>query len=150
LQEGFQTLSHQERTKDTKKDYFFLRELSVYLVFAERRIPANWRGDLGVEQFICSYAALFYYEINLAFFCKKIFKHKDHPPKRRFVLRRTLRNPKEHKGKLELLLFLSLWTLCTLRVFVLSVLLQLAALGEIECSDCRKKIPLPLACIFIE
>jgi hypothetical protein len=43
LQEGFQTPSHQERTKDTKKDYFFLRELSVYLVFAERRIPANWR-----------------------------------------------------------------------------------------------------------
>jgi hypothetical protein len=59
LQEGFQTPSHQERTKDTKKDYFFLRELSVYLVFAERRIPAYWR-DLGVEQFICSYAALGY------------------------------------------------------------------------------------------
>jgi hypothetical protein len=43
LQEGFQAPSHQERTKDTKNDYFFLRELSVYLVFAERRIPANWR-----------------------------------------------------------------------------------------------------------
>jgi len=43
---------------------------------------------------------------------------------------KTLRNPKEHKGKLELLLlFLSLWTLCIFRVFVLCVLLQLAALG---------------------
>jgi hypothetical protein len=43
LQEDFQTPSHQEKTKDTKKDYFLLRELSVCLVFAERRIPANWR-----------------------------------------------------------------------------------------------------------
>jgi hypothetical protein len=44
LQEGFQTPGHQERTKDTKKkNIFFLRDLSVYFVFAERRIPANWR-----------------------------------------------------------------------------------------------------------
>ena len=44
---------------------------------------------------------------------------------------KTLRNHKELKGKLELLLFLSLWTLYALRVFELSVLLQLAALGII-------------------
>jgi hypothetical protein len=60
LQEGFQTPSHQARTKDTKKNYFFLHELSVYFVFAERRIPANWRVILVLSNLL---AAMLRYDI---------------------------------------------------------------------------------------
>jgi hypothetical protein len=46
--------------KTQKKDYFFLRELSVYLVFAERRIPANWRVILVLSSL---FAAMMRYNI---------------------------------------------------------------------------------------
>ena len=37
------TKSPRKNQRHKKKIIFFLRELSVYSVFAERRIPANWR-----------------------------------------------------------------------------------------------------------
>ncbi len=54
---AFKHQVNKKEPKTQKKDYFFLLELSVYLEFAERRIPAYW-PDLGVEQFIGSFAAL--------------------------------------------------------------------------------------------
>jgi hypothetical protein len=72
LQKGFQTPSHQERTKDTKKDYFFLRELSVYFVFAERRIPANWRVILVLSNL---FAAMLRYEMLFLKFTGIFFRH---------------------------------------------------------------------------
>jgi hypothetical protein len=89
LQQGFQTPSHQERTKDTKKDYCFLRELSVYLVFAERRIPANWRVILVLSNL---FAAMLRYNITskvFVFLAKKSSNTK------------APRNHKEHKGRLR-------------------------------------------------